>query len=81
MVGDQRQGWAVFAVMGMLVPGGVLVVYWSEDRRQSGFRQPGVDSAAMAQAGGNMEGKEVRFGIAGSARCSPPRRRTPRAAR
>ena len=60
MVGDQRQGWAVFAVMGLLFLGGVLVAYWAEAAGNPAFAQMGV-------AGGNMEGKEVRFGIANSA--------------
>src|SRR5471032_361873 len=60
MVGDQRQGWAVFAVMGLLFLGGVLVAYWAEGAGNPAFAQLGID-------GGNMEGKEVRFGIANSA--------------
>jgi potassium-transporting ATPase potassium-binding subunit len=60
MVGDQRQGWAVFAVMGLLFLGGVLVAYWAEAAGNPAFAQLGID-------GGNMEGKEVRFGIANSA--------------
>jgi K+-transporting ATPase ATPase A chain len=60
MVGDQRQGWAVFAVMGLLFLGGVIVAYWAEAAGNPAFTQLGL-------AGGNMEGKEVRFGIANSA--------------
>ncbi len=69
MVGSQRQGWAIFAVMGVLFLVGV-------DHLLLGRSQPAtrpspqfnVDQAASAlQAGGNMEGKEVRFGIANSA--------------
>ena len=60
MVGDQRQGWAVFAVMGLLFLGGVLVAYWAEAAGNPAFAALGLD-------GGNMEGKEVRFGIANSA--------------
>jgi K+-transporting ATPase ATPase A chain len=60
MVGDQRQGWAVFAVMGLLFLGGVLVAYWAEAAGNPAFAALGID-------GGNMEGKEVRFGIANSA--------------
>jgi K+-transporting ATPase ATPase A chain len=68
MVGDQRQGWAVFAVMGILVLGGVVVAYWAEAAGNPAFAPLGIDSVASAlQAGGNMEGKEVRFGIANSA--------------
>src|SRR5712672_3251319 len=68
MVGDQRQGWAVFAVMGILFLGGVVVAYWAEAAGNPAFAPLGIDSAASTlQAGGNMEGKEVRFGIANSA--------------
>ena len=68
MVGDQRQGWAVFAVMGILFLGGVVVAYWAEAAGNPAFAPLGIDSAASClQAGGNMEGKEVRFGIANSA--------------
>jgi K+-transporting ATPase ATPase A chain len=68
MVGDQRQGWAVFAVMGILFLGGVVVAYWAEAAGNPAFAPLGIDSVASTlQAGGNMEGKEVRFGIANSA--------------
>src|SRR5450631_713968 len=68
MIGDQRQGWAVFAVMGILVLGGVVVAYWAEAGGNPAFAPLGIDTAASTlQAGGNMEGKEVRFGIANSA--------------
>jgi potassium-transporting ATPase potassium-binding subunit len=68
MVGDQRQGWAVFAVMGLMVLIGVTVAYWAEAGGNPAFASLGVDSSSSAlQAGGNMEGKEVRFGIANSA--------------
>ena len=60
MVGDQRQGWAVLAVMGFLFLGGVTVAYWAEAAGNPAFAALGLD-------GGNMEGKEVRFGIANSA--------------
>jgi potassium-transporting ATPase potassium-binding subunit len=68
MIGDQRQGWAVFAVMGILFLGGVVVAYWAEAAGNPAFAPLGIDTAASSlQAGGNMEGKEVRFGIANSA--------------
>ena len=68
MVGDQRQGWAVFAAMGTMVLIGVTVAYWAEAGGNPAFASLGVDSSASAlQPGGNMEGKEVRFGIANSA--------------
>jgi K+-transporting ATPase ATPase A chain len=68
MVGDQRQGWAIFAVMGVLFLAGVAVTYPVEAGGNPAFAAMHVDSAHSAlQAGGNMEGKEVRFGIANSA--------------
>src|SRR5690349_2425842 len=60
MVGDQRQGWAVFAIMGLLFLGGVVTAYWAEAAGNPAIAKLGVE-------GGNMEGKEVRFGIANSA--------------
>ncbi|MDW5316725.1 potassium-transporting ATPase subunit KdpA [Rhizobium sp. PL01] len=56
MVGNQRQGWAIFAAMGVLFLAGVTVTYWAE-----AAGNPLVH--AMGLEGGNMEGKEVRFGI------------------
>jgi K+-transporting ATPase ATPase A chain len=68
MVGDERQGWALFAAVGVLYLAGVTTAYWSEAHGNPAFAQYGVDSTAgAAQAGGNMEGKEIRFGIANSA--------------
>jgi K+-transporting ATPase ATPase A chain len=68
MVGNQRQGWAIFAVMFVLFLGGVLTAYWAEAAGNPAFAALHVDQASSAmQAGGNMEGKEVRFGIANSA--------------
>jgi len=67
MVGDQRQGWAIFAVMGLLFLAGTTVVYASEAAGNPLFAHLPIDQTASAlQAGGNMEGKEVRFGIANS---------------
>jgi K+-transporting ATPase ATPase A chain len=60
MVGDERQGWALFAAMGILFIAGVAVTYWAEANGNPAFTALGID-------GGNMEGKEVRFGIAASA--------------
>ena len=60
MVGDQRQGWAIFAAMGILFVAGVAVAYWAEAAGNPLVHALGID-------GGNMEGKEVRFGIALSA--------------
>eukprot|EP01037_Dinobryon_pediforme_P011001 gene11001-11083_t len=62
MVGDERQGWAVFAAMFALFIVGVAVVYWSEGHANPILAQLGMDPQM-----GNMEGKEVRFGIPGSA--------------
>ena len=59
MVGNQRQGWAILAVMGVLFIAGVIVCYWSEANGTEMMH-------ALGLAGGNMEGKEVRFGIAAS---------------
>ncbi len=68
MVGDQRQGWAIFAVMGVLFLAGVAIVYPAEMAGNPAFAALQIDQAPSAlQAGGNMEGKEVRFGIANSA--------------
>jgi potassium-transporting ATPase potassium-binding subunit len=68
MVRDERQGWAVFAAMGVLYLAGVTTAYWSEAHGNPALAQYGVESTAgAAQAGGNMEGKEVRFGIANTA--------------
>ncbi len=62
MVKDERQGWAIFAAMGLLFLAGVAVCYNSEAHANPAFAQYGVDSAHSAlQSGGNMEGKEVRF--------------------
>ena len=82
MVGNQRQGWAVFAVMGCCS--------WPASRRSIGPRRPAIRPSprststrrlSVLQAGGNMEGKEVRFGIANSALVHDRSRPTPPAAR
>jgi len=68
MVGDQRQGWAIFAVMSVLFLAGTAAVYWAEAPGNPAFVSMHVDQSVTAlQPGGNMEGKEVRFGIANSA--------------
>jgi K+-transporting ATPase ATPase A chain len=68
MVGNQRQGWAVFAVMAVLFLAGTTTAYWAESAGNPAFASLHVDqTASVLQAGGNMEGKEVRFGIANSA--------------
>jgi K+-transporting ATPase ATPase A chain len=68
MVRDERQGWAIFAAMGLLFLVGVTVCYNSEAQANPQFAAFHVDSTSSAlQAGGNMEGKEVRFAPALSA--------------
>ena len=59
MVGNQRQGWAILAVMGVLFIAGVAVTYWAEADGTTALE-------ALGLTGGNMEGKEVRFGIVAS---------------
>jgi K+-transporting ATPase ATPase A chain len=59
MVGNQKQGWAILAVMGVLFLAGVTVTYWAEANGTSALH-------ALGLPGGNMEGKEVRFGIVAS---------------
>ncbi len=67
MVGKERQGWAIFAVMSILFLTGVFTVYATESGGNPAFASLPIDAAPSAlQAGGNMEGKEVRFGIANS---------------
>ena len=67
MVGSRRQGWAIFAVMFLLWGISVAVAISAEQQPNPVVGHPGVDQHATAlQAGGNMEGKETRFGIGGS---------------
>ncbi|MGA2023480.1 MAG: potassium-transporting ATPase subunit KdpA [Steroidobacteraceae bacterium] len=68
MVGDTRQGWAIMAAMVILFVPLVIVGYQSEQHGNPLIAQQSIDQAASPlQAGGNMEGKETRFGIAASA--------------
>jgi K+-transporting ATPase ATPase A chain len=60
MVGDERQGWAVYGVMAFLFVLGVVLAYWAEGAGNPILAQLGL-------TGGSMEGKEIRFGIANSA--------------
>ena len=68
MVKDTRQGWALFAAMSVVFLLGVFVVYPAEQSGNPNLTKLGVEDAATdTQPGGNMEGKEVRFGIPGTA--------------
>ncbi|TIN30363.1 MAG: potassium-transporting ATPase subunit KdpA [Mesorhizobium sp.] len=60
MIGNQRQGWAILAAMGVMFIAGVAICYWAEAAGNPLVHALGID-------GGNMEGKETRFGIALSA--------------
>jgi K+-transporting ATPase ATPase A chain len=65
MVRDTRQGWAIFATMAVLFLAGALICYWAEQRGNPATAKFGVETAyAGTHPGGNMEGKEVRFGNA-----------------
>jgi len=66
MTGSQKHGWAVWSAMAVLFLAGVFVAYWTEARGNPLIA--GIDQGvSVMQSGGNMEGKEVRFGIANSA--------------
>jgi K+-transporting ATPase ATPase A chain len=68
MVGSQKQGWALFFAMLVLSVAGVLVLYGAESAGNPNFSAFGVDQKpSILQPGGNMEGKETRFGIANTA--------------
>jgi K+-transporting ATPase ATPase A chain len=68
MVGDTRQGWAIFAAMSVLFLAGVIVTYPAEQAGNPLLARQGVQTTPTdGQSGGNMEGKEVRFGIPASA--------------
>jgi K+-transporting ATPase ATPase A chain len=62
MAGDQRQGWALFGAMAFLFFAGVTAAYWAESRGN-----PITNAMGLGPGLGNMEGKEVRFGVADSA--------------
>ena len=66
MVGSRKHGWAVFAAMSVLWFAGVATCYWAESRPSPALANVSQQASDL-QAGGNMEGKEVRFGIANSA--------------
>src|SRR5260370_6996763 len=65
MTGSQRHGWAVWAAMAFLFLAGVTTAYWAEAKGNPLFAVTDQRASAL-QAGGNMEGKEVRFAIANS---------------
>src|SRR5215471_4444036 len=68
MVGDTRQGWAIFGAFAVMFLVGVFVCYSAEQAGNPLLAKLGLQSASTpGQSGGNMEGKEVRFGIANSA--------------
>ncbi|MER3447512.1 MAG: potassium-transporting ATPase subunit KdpA [Candidatus Dadabacteria bacterium] len=72
MTGNQKHGWAVFTAISILFFAAVFTAYYFEVKGNPifdryGVTQTAVESGALAQSGGNMEGKEVRFGIANSA--------------
>ena len=65
MISDTRQGWAIFATMSALFLAGALICYWAEQRGNPLTAQMGIERAYTgSHPGGNMEGKEVRFGNA-----------------
>jgi K+-transporting ATPase ATPase A chain len=68
MVGNTRQGWTLFAAMSLLFAIGITAAYWAEANGNPNVEKQGVMTACTGdQPGGNMEGKETRFGIAASA--------------
>jgi potassium-transporting ATPase potassium-binding subunit len=68
MTGDRRQGWAIFSACSAMFLIGAFLCYWAEQNGNPGFAKLGVETHATAtQPGGNMEGKETRFGIAATA--------------
>ena len=68
ITGSRRHGWAVWAAMAVLFVAGVTVAYWAEARGNPLLTAVGADQSVSATSpGGNMEGKEVRFGIANTA--------------
>jgi K+-transporting ATPase ATPase A chain len=67
MVKSELQGWAIYSAMSVLFLAGVATCYWAESQGNPAFTAMGIDQSASAlQSGGNMEGKEARFGIARS---------------
>ncbi len=67
MVGDRRQGWTVFSACGAMFLAGAFFCYWAEAHGNPTLTKLGIEAQATeTQPGGNMEGKETRFGIAAS---------------
>jgi potassium-transporting ATPase potassium-binding subunit len=66
MTGSQKHGWAVFGAMTVLFFAGILVCYWAEARGNPIFPASVDQTTSAMQPGGNMEGKEARFGLANS---------------
>ena len=67
MVKDRRQGWAVFGACSVMFLAGAFACYWAESKGNPTLDRLGIERSVTAtQPGGNMEGKEVRFGIAAS---------------
>ncbi len=67
MTGSQEHGWAVWSAMVLMFAVGVSTVYWAEAKGNPLFARSVDQHASALQSGGNMEGKEVRFGIANTA--------------
>ena len=68
MVRDTRQGWAIFAAMALMFLAGAFICYWAEQAGNPMLTKMGVEHVYTgSQPGGNMEGKEVRFGNAATA--------------
>jgi potassium-transporting ATPase potassium-binding subunit len=68
MIGDRRQGWAILVAMTVLLVAFLSVAEYAEQHGNPAFNRLGINQAAsVSQAGGNMEGKETRFGIVDSA--------------
>ncbi|MBV9301492.1 MAG: potassium-transporting ATPase subunit KdpA [Acidobacteriaceae bacterium] len=68
IIGDRRQGWTIFSACAFMFLVGVFCCYWAEQRGNPTLAKLGIETnATIAQTGGNMEGKEIRFGIASSA--------------
>ena len=68
MIGDPRQGWTIFSACAVMFFAGVFVCYWAEQNGNPTLAKLGIETRATStQPGGNMEGKETRFGIAASA--------------